>query len=184
MDNTYDNFGRLSSSTIKNSTAEAVKMTYSFLDASSVRTTNLLSGYNVYVGGSGTPKYSYQYTYDPSGNVTKVVDSSTNRTVNYTYDKLNQLTSVSNYDNLGIKDKCIVDNRGNITEMKSIFLKIASFIAHFDGFEFMYQNNAYAMYILFFALSVSAIKGYLSFIYGIKKSEKKDKYIRKEYNIF
>ena len=115
MDNTYDNFGRLSSSTIKNSTAEAVKMTYSFLDASSVRTTNLLSGYNVYVGGSGTPKYSYQYTYDPSGNVTKVVDSSTNRTINYEYDKLNQLTSVSNYGNLGLKDVYQYDSCGNIT---------------------------------------------------------------------
>ena len=69
-------------------------------------------------------------------------------------------------------------------KMKDFILKVFSFVAHFDGFEFMYQNNVYAMYILFFALSVSAIKGYLSFIYGIKKSEKKDKYIRKEYNIF
>ena len=68
--------------------------------------------------------------------------------------------------------------------MKSIFLKIASFVTHFDGFEFMYQNNAYAMYILFFVLSVSMIKDYLGAIYNIKKSQKKNKYIRKEYNIF
>lgn len=95
------------------------------------------------------------------------------KAIAYAYDNLNQLTSVSNYDNLGIKDKCIVDNRGNITEMKSIFLKIASFITHFDGFEFMYQNNAYAMYILFFVLSVSMIKDYLGAIYNIKKSQKK-----------
>ena len=69
-------------------------------------------------------------------------------------------------------------------KMEDFILKVFSFVTHFDGFEFMYQNNAYAMYILFFALSVSMIKDYLGSIYGIKKSEKKDKYIRKECNIF
>ena len=39
----------------------------------------------------------------------------TTQTINYTYDKLNQLTSVSNYGNLGLKDVYQYDSRGNIT---------------------------------------------------------------------
>ena len=39
----------------------------------------------------------------------------TTQTISYTYDKLNQLTSVSNYGNLGLKDVYQYDNRGNIT---------------------------------------------------------------------
>ena len=58
-------------------------------------------------------------------------------------------------------------------KMEDFILKVFSFVTHFDGFEFMYQNNAYAMYILFFALSVSMIKDYLGSIYGIKNRRKK-----------
>lgn len=68
--------------------------------------------------------------------------------------------------------------------MKSIFLKIASFVTHFTGFEFMYQSGIYGIYTFCFLLSGFMVMSYLGFIYGIKKSEKKDKYIRKEYNIF
>ena len=63
-------------------------------------------------------------------------------------------------------------------KMEDFILKVFSFVAHFDGFEFMYQNNAYVMYIIFFALSVSMIKDYLGSIYGIKKSEKYDYFFR------
>ncbi len=39
----------------------------------------------------------------------------TTQTINYEYDKLNQLTSVSNYGNLGLKDVYQYDSCGNIT---------------------------------------------------------------------
>ena len=68
--------------------------------------------------------------------------------------------------------------------MKSIFLKIASFVTHFDGFEFMYQSGIYGIYTFCFLLSGFMVMSYLGFIYNIKKSQKKNKYIRKEYNIF
>ena len=68
--------------------------------------------------------------------------------------------------------------------MKSVFLKIASFVTHFTGFKFMYQSCIYGIYTFCFLLSGFMVMSYLGFIYGIKKSEKKDKYIRKEYNIF
>ena len=68
--------------------------------------------------------------------------------------------------------------------MKSILFEIASFVSHFDGFEFMYQSGMYVVHIFCVCFSSFLITLYLGFIYGIKKSEKKDKYIRKEYNIF
>ncbi len=115
----YDNFDRVSEMVAKCGSKTALKTNNTYLDASNLKTTNLLDTYKVYLSGNtGTADYSYKYTYDDSGNIKKVVNtlkSGTTQTVSYEYDKLNQLTSVSNYGNLGLKDSYTFDERGNIT---------------------------------------------------------------------
>ena len=118
IDLTYDDFSRLSETTTALGNTKALHTKSQYIDVSSTRTTNLLDTYKVYLcGNESTADYSYKYTYDASGNITSVANTlknGTTQTVNYGYDKLNQLTSVENYGNLGIRDEYTYDDRGNI----------------------------------------------------------------------
>ena len=68
--------------------------------------------------------------------------------------------------------------------MTELLSKLISFILNFDAWEYLYENRKIIGHGIYVAFSIGFILTSLSFFYCIKKSEKKMKYIRKEYNIF
>ena len=125
LDNTYDGYGRLSStSTTTSGGSRALTTSLTYVDNGSQYASHLLDTYNVHFSGASSADYAYNYDYDNSGNVTTATinlsGTTTDTVYDYTYDSLNQLKretktgSTSNYDTT-----YNYDNRGNLTSKQT-----------------------------------------------------------------
>ena len=68
--------------------------------------------------------------------------------------------------------------------MDELFLKVASFVNSFDAWQFLYVEKMILVYLMALGISGFGIVDYLGFIFYLKKSKKRLKYIREEYNFF
>ena len=68
--------------------------------------------------------------------------------------------------------------------MDELFLKVASFVNSFDAWQFLYVKKMILVYLMAFGISGFWFVDYLGFIFYLKKSKKRLKYIRQDYNFF
>ena len=73
-----------------------------------------------------SPKLKLSYAYQPNGNVSQIVDATQNETLNYTYDELNRLETVSGAYSLNYDYETI----GNLTERSLIPSSVAAGYYH------------------------------------------------------
>lgn len=66
--------------------------------------------------------------------------------------------------------------------VKEVILKIALFVDSFDAWQFLYVEKKILVYLMAFGISDFCIVGYLGYIFSVKKSKKKLRYIRENYN--
>ena len=66
--------------------------------------------------------------------------------------------------------------------VKEVILKIALFVDSFDAWQFLYVKKKILVYLMAFGISDFCIVGYLGYIFSVKKSKKKLRYIRQNYN--
>ena len=113
----YDNFGRLTSNTLKASSNAIMTDTYSYLDKDNYYTTSYISSVSTTVGSS---TFNISYSYDENGNITLITyqNGSATYKTSYVYDGLGQLTRENN-QLLGKTYLYSYDNAGNITSKKT-----------------------------------------------------------------
>jgi RHS repeat-associated protein len=88
-------------------------------DANTLRLTNLrtyLGAWQPCGTSASSPRFDFSYTYQPNGNVSRIVDSIRSETLSYSYDELDRLLGVNGSDNQGYA----YEKTGNLTSKGTV----------------------------------------------------------------